>query len=76
MDSLVSRSGVSTEIADALRDQTGPYGPALAAVLAHEENDIDGVAATGLEPWDVAHAYLAAVSEALATASSMSVATR
>lgn len=76
VESLVSRSGVSDDIADALRDQSGPYGPVLAAVMAHEENDIEGVAATGLEPWDVAHAYLAAVPEALATATSMAVATR
>ncbi|WP_051275027.1 EAL and HDOD domain-containing protein [Cellulomonas sp. URHD0024] len=75
VDSLVERSGVSDDIAKALRDQTGPYGAVLAAVIAHEENDIPGVAATGLEPWDVAHAYLSAVPEALATATSMTVAT-
>ncbi|WP_156043754.1 EAL and HDOD domain-containing protein [Cellulomonas sp. URHE0023] len=75
-ETLVSRSGVSEDIGSALRDQTGPYGAVLAAVMAHEENDIEGVAATGLEPWDVAHAYLAAVPEALAAATSMSVATR
>jgi c-di-GMP-related signal transduction protein len=76
VESLVSRSGVSEDIASALRDQTGPYGAVLAAVLAHEENDLDAVAATGLEPWDVAHAYLTAVPEALAAATSMSVTTR
>lgn len=75
VDSLVERSGVSEDIASALRDHSGPYGAVLAAVIAHEENDLDGVVATGLEPWDVAHAYLAAVPEALATATAMAVST-
>jgi len=73
VEDVVSRSGVSPDIAAALRDLAGPYGPALAAVLAHEENDSAGVRATGLEPFDVAHAYLAAVPEALATATALSV---
>jgi len=73
---LVSRTGVSADVAHALNEQTGPYGPTLAAVLAHEENDVDGVRATGLEPFDVAHAYLSAVPEALATATSLAVGSR
>lgn len=73
---LVSRTGVSNDVARALNEQTGPYGPTLAAVLAHEENDVEGVRATGLEPYDVAHAYLAAVPEALATATSLAVGSR
>ncbi len=73
---LVSRTGVSSDVAHALNEQTGPYGPTLAAVLAHEENDVEGVRATGLEPFDVAHAYLAAVPEALATATSLAVGSR
>lgn len=73
VDSLVERSGVSEQIAHALRDQTGVYGPVLAAVMAHEENDTEGVAATGLVPRDVAQAHLAAVSEAYATATALAV---
>ncbi|WP_421732333.1 EAL and HDOD domain-containing protein [Cellulomonas sp.] len=73
VESLVERSGVSEQIAYALRDQTGVYGPVLAAVMAHEENDLDGVAATGLAPRDVAQAHLAAVSEAYATATALAV---
>ncbi|MBO3084953.1 EAL and HDOD domain-containing protein [Cellulomonas fengjieae] len=76
VEALVQRAGVSDDIAAALRDQTGPYGPVLAAVLAHEENDHEAVAATGLEPWDVAHAYLAAVPQAFTTASELAVAAR
>ncbi len=71
VESLVERSGVSDQIAYALRDQTGVYGPVLAAVLAHEENDLAGVAATGLDPQEVARIYLAAVSEAFATATQL-----
>lgn len=74
VDELVERTGVSTDVADALRDFTGPYGPALAAVLALEGNDIEGVRATGLEPYDVAKACLAVVPEALATATALAVA--
>ncbi|MFI2753190.1 EAL and HDOD domain-containing protein [Cellulomonas sp. P22] len=73
---LVARTGVSIDVAQAIETQTGPYGPALAAVLAHEENDVDGVRSTGLEPYDVAHAYLAAVPDALATATSLAVGSR
>lgn len=74
VDDLVERTGVSADVADALRDHSGPYGPALAAVLALEENDIEGVRATGLEPYDVAQACLAVVPEALATATALAVA--
>jgi EAL and modified HD-GYP domain-containing signal transduction protein len=68
---LVTRSGVSDALAGAVLRHEGPLGHVLAAVLAHEENDVAGVAATGLEPWDVAHAYLAAVPQALATATAL-----
>jgi len=68
---LASRTGVSADVANALRDNTGPYGAALAAVLAHEENDIAAVQATGFAPSDVATVYLAAVAAAFGTATSL-----
>lgn len=68
---LVERTGISDQLSAALLRHEGHHGHVLAAVLAHEENDSDAVAATGLEPWDVAHAYLAAVPQALATATSL-----
>jgi EAL and modified HD-GYP domain-containing signal transduction protein len=68
---LVSRTGVSELLSAALLRHEGPLGHVLAAVLAHEENDIEAVQATGLEPWDVAHAYLAAVPSALGTATAL-----
>lgn len=71
LSDLVLRTGVSDQMSDALLRHEGHHGRVLAAVLAHEENDSDAVAATGLEPWDVAHAYLAAVPQALATATSL-----
>jgi c-di-GMP-related signal transduction protein len=70
---LIARTGVSRDVGAALRNQSGPYGPVLSAVLAHEENDLEGVRATGLEPFDVAHVYLAAVAEALGKATSLAV---
>ena len=68
---LVERTGVSDDVAQALVGLSGPYGPTLAAVLAHEENDTEGVEASGLSPFDVARAYLAAVADALGTATSL-----
>jgi c-di-GMP-related signal transduction protein len=73
---LIARTGVSGDVSAAILRHGGPYGRALEAVLAHEENDLDGVRATGLEPSDVAHVYLGAVPEALATATSLSVGSR
>lgn len=66
---VVSRSGVSAEVADALERGTGRYGPVLRAVLAQERNDSEGVAAAGFDAHDVARAYLDAVSTALSVAS-------
>ncbi|MBF0689202.1 MAG: HDOD domain-containing protein [Cellulomonas sp.] len=66
---IVSRSGVSAEVADALERGTGRYGPVLRAVLAQERNDSEGVAAAGFDPRDVARAYLDAVATALSVAS-------
>jgi c-di-GMP-related signal transduction protein len=71
LEELVTRTGVSEQLADGLLRHEGRYGHVLAAVLAHEENDVAAVAATGLEPWDVAHAYLAAVPVALGTATAL-----
>ncbi|GIG22604.1 hypothetical protein Cch01nite_33280 [Cellulomonas chitinilytica] len=73
VDSIIERSGVSADVANALRDQTGPLGPVLAAVLAHEENDTAGVRAAGFEPIEVAHTHLAAIPEALATATALAM---
>jgi EAL and modified HD-GYP domain-containing signal transduction protein len=71
LEELVTRTGVSDQLAVGLLHHEGRYGRVLAAVLAHEENDTDAVQATGLEPWDVAHAYLAAVPVALGTATAL-----
>lgn len=71
LNELVARTGVSDALAQGLLRHEGPLGQVLAAVLAHEENDTEAVAATGLEPWDVAHAYLAAVPAALGTATAL-----
>ena len=69
---LIARTGVSADVASALLALSGPYGQVLAAVLAHEENDVAAVEATGLAQLDVARAYLAAVAEAFGTVSSLS----
>jgi c-di-GMP-related signal transduction protein len=73
IEALVSRTGVSQEVADALLLHAGELGECLAAVVAHEANDLMGVLAAGRDPHDVSAAYLAAVPEALAIASSLSV---
>ncbi|RYV51658.1 EAL and HDOD domain-containing protein [Pengzhenrongella frigida] len=68
---LVAHTGVSDDVGDALVSLSGPYGPVLAAVLAHEENDVAGVEATGFAPGDVARAYLDALADAHATAAAL-----
>lgn len=72
--SVVTDTGVSSDVADALLHRTGRYGPVLAAVLAHESSDADGVRASGLDEYEVAHAYLDAVPRALALASNLAAA--
>lgn len=66
---VVARTGVSGAVAGALEHLSGGYGQALAAVLAQEQNDVAGLAASGLDPYDVGHAYLDAMSTALSLAS-------
>ena len=73
IESLISRTGVSQEVADALFFHSGPLGEALAAIVAHEANDMMGVLAAGRDPHDVSAALLAAVPEALSIASSLSL---
>ncbi|MGV8964715.1 MAG: EAL and HDOD domain-containing protein [Cellulomonas sp.] len=68
---LVARAGVSPDVGDAVLHRRGPYGPALAAVLAHEENDFSGVESTGLAPYSVANAYLTALGAGLAMTTSL-----
>lgn len=71
---VVSRTGISQEIAAAIEHHTGPYGRALAAVLAQERNDGEAITAVGHDPYDVGHAYLGAVSQALSLASRLAAA--
>ncbi len=73
IESLISRTGVSQEVADALFFHAGPLGESLAAIVAHEANDMMGVLAAGRDPHDVSAALLAAVPEALAIASSLAL---
>lgn len=58
-------SGINTEARTALLDGNGEAGRALISVLAHERDDDEGVASTGLLPFDVSRAYLEALSESL-----------
>lgn len=71
--SLLSKAGVSPQVEQAIVGHTGRLGTALAAVVAHEENDFEQVRATGLDPADVARAYFDAVPVALSTATALSV---
>lgn len=68
---MVARANVSRSIAVAVRERSGPYGPVLAAVLAHEAGDAEAVEATGLSTFEVAHAYVGAVADALAIATAL-----
>jgi len=58
-------SGINNEARTALLEGTGEAGRALISVLAHERDDDEGVASTGLLPFDVSRAYLEALGESL-----------
>jgi EAL and modified HD-GYP domain-containing signal transduction protein len=73
MESLLEKARISPAVRAALESHSGRLGQALAAVLAHEENDLVQVVATGLDPEDVARAYLDAVPAALSTATALSI---
>lgn len=65
---IVEKVGVSQAVAEAVRHETGPFGPVLAAVRAHERADTLTVVTTGLVPEEVSAVYMQAVADALATA--------
>lgn len=67
-DLVLEKVGVSEVVADAVRDRTGEFGPALRAVVAHERNDLDGVTEAGFDPADVSDTYLTCLADALETA--------
>jgi c-di-GMP phosphodiesterase len=58
-------AGINNEARAALLDGEGEAGRALIAVLAHERDDDEGVASTGLLIFDVSRAYLESLSESL-----------
>jgi c-di-GMP phosphodiesterase len=58
-------AGLGSEARSALLDGNGDAGRALAAVLAHERDDVDAVSRTGLIPLDVSHAYLESLRDSL-----------
>lgn len=64
---LVERTRLSPEAASALILHEGPLGRVLAAVVAHEHHDTDGVRRSGHAVEEVALAYLQAIPWALAT---------
>ncbi|MDT0165158.1 HDOD domain-containing protein [Actinotalea sp. AC32] len=65
---IVEKVGVSQTVAAAMRHETGPFGPVLAAVRAHERADALTVVTTGFVPEEVSAVYMQAVADALATA--------
>jgi EAL and modified HD-GYP domain-containing signal transduction protein len=64
-ESVADGSGISAEARAALLDGEGEAGRSLVAVLAHERDDDEGIASTGLLPFDVSRAYLESLSESL-----------
>ncbi len=58
-------AGIGQQARAALLEGAGEAGRALTAVLAHENDDLDAIAATGLAPFDVSRAYLESLSESL-----------
>ncbi|MCE0534441.1 HDOD domain-containing protein [Kineosporia rhizophila] len=73
---VAEAAGVTQEVRDALVSGLGGAGTALHAVLAHEQDDDEGVRASGLAPYDVSHAYLESLSESLRLVEEITGATR
>jgi EAL and modified HD-GYP domain-containing signal transduction protein len=64
-ESVADAAGISAEARVALLEGEGEAGRALVAVLAHERDDDEGIASTGMLPFDVSRAYLESLSESL-----------
>ncbi|MBK8074423.1 MAG: HDOD domain-containing protein [Kineosporiaceae bacterium] len=62
---VAAGAGIGAQARAALLDGDGEAGRALTAVLAHEQDDMDAIAATGFMPFDVSRAYLESLSESL-----------
>ncbi|GAA3607772.1 HDOD domain-containing protein [Kineosporia mesophila] len=62
---VAEAAGVTGDVRDALVSGLGGAGVALHAVLAHERDDDEGVAASGMSLHAVSHAYLESLSESL-----------
>lgn len=62
---VADSAGISAQARQALLVGDGEAGTALRAVLAHEQDSDEGLAGTGLLPFDVSRAYLEALSESL-----------
>jgi EAL and modified HD-GYP domain-containing signal transduction protein len=65
-------AGVGEQTRSALVEGAGEAGRTLTAVLAHERDDPDAIATTGLIPFDVSRAYLEALSESLTVVHALS----
>ncbi len=65
VDAVAAGAGVGAQTRAALTQRVGQAGAALAAVLAHEADDVEAVTATGLVPFDVSRAYLESLGESL-----------
>ncbi len=65
---LLEAVATTPAVEDAIRSETGPYGPVLAAVRGHEAGNHQKILDAGMQPATVSAAYVAAVTHALATA--------
>ncbi|GAA0309928.1 EAL and HDOD domain-containing protein [Kineococcus aurantiacus] len=68
---LVATTGVAQSVRTALVDRQGPAGRALRAVLAYEEDEPFVISDAGHAVYEVSRAYLAALSGAMVTVSSV-----
>jgi c-di-GMP phosphodiesterase len=64
-DDVADGARLGTQARSALLHGDGDAGRALVAVLAHERDDLEELARTGLEPLDVSHAYLQSLRDSL-----------
>lgn len=68
---VATTSGIGSQARAALMFGVGEAGSALAAVRAHERDEVDAITATGFAPFDVSRAYLESLSESLSIVHSL-----
>jgi c-di-GMP-related signal transduction protein len=70
-EEVATGAGLDESMARAIAKGSGPVGAFVGAVECHERDDIEGLVATGVSPFDVSRAYLFGLGAAMSTVESV-----